>query len=312
MEDNRKIFEQLAYLETEQINSATENIDIASTIEILRLINDEDKKVALAVEAEIDNISKAVDIIYDSFNQGGRLFYFGAGTSGRLGIVDASECPPTYGTQPELVQGVIAGGPDAVFRSQEGAEDSKSYGAAKVEELGINNSDVVCGIAASGRTPYVLGAIEKAREIGCRTIFITTVSLESARKNGANADVMICPVVGPEVVAGSTRMKSGTAQKLVLNMLTTSVMIKLGKTFNNVMVDLQPTNQKLKERAKKTLMSLSGLDYSSAEKLLIESDWHLKTALVAQIGQVSIEMAKQLITKAEGKVKVAIDLAKKI
>ncbi len=290
--ENKKIFDQLSYLETEQINSATENIDIAPTKEILKLINDEDKKVALAVEAEIDNISAAVEIVYHSLKSGGRLFYFGAGTSGRLGIVDASECPPTYGTSPELVQGVIAGGHEAVFRSQEGAEDSTSNGAAKVVELGINQT-------------------EKAKEIGCRTIFISTVSLESVKKNGVSADVLICPVVGPEVVAGSTRMKSGTAQKMVLNMLTTATMIKLGKTFNNVMVDLQPTNQKLKERAKKTLISLSGLDYSAAEELLNTTDWHLKTALVAQLGQVSVEKAKKLIIEAEGKVKAAIDLARK-
>lgn len=305
---NLELFNKLAKLETEQVNERTKDIDKVSITECLRMISNEDMLVAPAVKAEIDNISRAVEIIVDSFRSGGRLFYFGAGTSGRLGVVDASECPPTFGTDPNMVQGVIAGGDQAMFRAQEGAEDNPQNGIDDVILKGVNSIDVVCGIAASGRTPYVLGALEKAKSIGCKTIFITTVSMETALSNGATADVMICPAVGAEAIAGSTRMKSGTAQKLVLNMLTTASMIQLGKTFGNIMIDLKPTNLKLVERSKRIVMNLTGVDYHEAQSILEQTNWQVKPALVSILGNVSIEEAVEYISKAKGKVRVALDM----
>jgi N-acetylmuramic acid 6-phosphate etherase len=300
------LFIEIASLETEQKNPRTENIDIASTRKILEMINDEDLTVASVVRKEIPNIAKAVAQIVESFKAGGRLFYFGAGTSGRLGIVDAAECPPTFGTNPKMVQGVIAGGHKAVFIAQEGAEDKPENGAKEIIQRKIKPPDVVCGIAASGRTPFVKGALAEARKRGIFTILIATVPKKKAIENGILADVMICPVVGPEVITGSTRMKSGTAQKLVLNMLTTASMVRLGKTLGNVMVDLQLTNAKLKERAKRILMTLADVDYDTAEKTLKESDGHVKTALVMLLADVDVEQAKKRLRKAGGFIKKAI------
>ena len=226
-----EIFEKLAKLDTEQINPRTREIDLYSTEEILKLINNEDKTVPIAVEKEIKHITQAVNLIVEAFKQGGRLFYIGAGTSGRLGILDAAECPPTFGTPIDMVQGIIAGGKKAVFIAQEGAEDIPENGAKEIKKRKIKPPDIVCGIAASGRTPFVIGAVNQAKKKGCKTIFIATISRKQALEMNINADVLICPNVGPEVIAGSTRMKSGTAQKLVLNMLTTASMIKLGKTY---------------------------------------------------------------------------------
>ncbi len=303
------LFREIASLPTELKNPLTNNIDIASTRQILELINNEDKNVPYAVEKELPNIEQAVDLLVESFKNGGRLFYFGAGTSGRLGIVDASECPPTFGTTPDMVQGLIAGGREAVFQAQEGAEDLPENGAKDFIEFGIKSPDVVCGIAASGRTPYVKGALDMALEHGVSTILITTVSKEKAIELGMTADIMICPEVGPEVVTGSTRMKSGTAQKLVLNMLTTASMIRLGKTFGNVMIDLQLTNKKLQERAKRIIMELTGVDYDSAQEFLEKTNGNVKTALVMILGDVSMEKAKQLIDESKGFVKIAIQKA---
>ncbi len=301
-----KLFIEIASLETEQKNPQTENIDIASTKEILGMINDEDLTVASAVRKEIPNITKAVDRLVESFKAGGRLYYFGAGTSGRLGIVDAAECPPTFGTDPEMVQCIIAGGHKAVFKAQEGAEDAPENGAREIIERGIRTPDVVCGIAASGRTPFVKGALEEARKRNIFTILIATVPKKKAIENGMIADIMICPVVGPEVITGSTRMKSGTAQKLVLNMLTTASMVRLGKTLGNVMVDLQLTNAKLRERANRILMMLADVDYDTAEKILKESAGHVKTALVMLLADVDVEQAKARLKKAGGFIKKAI------
>ena len=258
-----ELFKHITSLSTEQNNPASSNIDIATTREILSIINTQDKLVADAVEIEIDNIAVAVDGIVDRFKREGRLFYFGAGTSGRLGVLDASECPPTFGSDPELVQGRIAGGTQAMFVAQEGAEDDPQSGVIDVIESELREKDICCGIAASGRTPYVLGALQKASEIGCFTILVTTAGHNSIEQMGVKADVIISPNVGPEVVAGSTRMKSGTAQKLVLNMLTTAAMVRMGKTFGNVMVDLKQTNAKLKERSKKIIMSICDVDYDT-------------------------------------------------
>ena len=306
-----KLFTEIAGLRTEQINPATKNIDTASTREILELINNEDSKVHSAVRDQIHYIEKAVNGITERFRLGGRLIYVGAGTSGRLGIVDASECPPTFGTAPEMVQGIIAGGKEAVFRSQEGAEDSPEQGVEEIQKLNVQRIDAVCGIAASGRTPFVRGAMEEARRSGAFTVMISTSTHEHIESLGINADVVICPHVGPEVIAGSTRMKSGTAQKLVLNMLTTASMIKLGKTFGNVMVDLQMTNAKLKERSKRILMELTGIDYEDSEKYLTESEGHVKTALVMIFAEVDKAEAVERLKKAGGFVKKAIQIEDK-
>lgn len=309
MTDN-ELFYEISLLATEQNNPRTRQIDIATTEEILHLINEEDKNVPFAVEKEIPNIAKAVEIIVEAFKQGGRLFYIGAGTSGRLGIVDAAECPPTFGTPPDLVQGIIAGGKEAVFRAQEGAEDNEEDGKKVIETYGIKPPDVVVGIAASGRTPYVKAAVLEARRRGIKTIFIATSPVEKVKELGVVADVFICPVVGPEVIAGSTRMKSGTAQKLVLNMLSTASMIRLGKTYGNIMVDLQLTNSKLRERAKKIIMDICKVDYQTAQNVLKESDGKVKVALVMLLGKVSKQEALKLLEESNGFVKIALKKAK--
>ncbi|MGA2297868.1 MAG: N-acetylmuramic acid 6-phosphate etherase [FCB group bacterium] len=306
-----KLFNEISSLGTEQKNPKSEFIDIADTKEILEIINNEDISVAFAVQKEIPNIEKAVNKITEAFRNGGRLFYVGAGTSGRLGILDASECPPTFGTNPEMVQGIIAGGREAVFQAQEGAEDSKENGAKEIINRKILPPDIVCGIAASGRTPFVRGAFEESNKRGIATILITTISSGKAKKLGMTADIMICPVVGPEVLAGSTRMKSGTAAKLVLNMLTTASMIKLGKTYGNVMVDLQLTNAKLKERAKKIIMNITNVDYDTADEYLVKSNGHVKTALVMILGKLNKSEAQKLLTEANGFVRVALDMTSK-
>ncbi len=301
-----EIYWEIAGLQTEQRNPASESIDLASTRGILEIINSQDSLVPAAVASEIENIEIAVDNIVERFRRGGRLFYAGAGTSGRLGIVDASECPPTFGTEPYLVQGIIAGGREAVFKAQEGAEDSPDLGAAEIAGRNISDKDVVCGIAASGRTPFVKGALDQAHNSGAYCILVCTVPREKAIELGVYADVYICPDVGPEVITGSTRMKSGTAQKLVLNMLTTASMIRLGKTFGNIMVDLQQTNRKLEERSRRILMTLCGITYDEAEKYLQESGGHVKTALVMILGGARRDEAQELLAKADGFVRKAI------
>lgn len=302
--DKKNLFEEISGLATEQRNINSINIDSMSAAEILKVINSEDKTVPLAVEKELPFIEKAVEAIVNSFNKGGRLFYFGAGTSGRLGVVDASECPPTFGTPPEMVQGFIAGGKEAIFRAQEGAEDHEENGAVDVISAGISSKDVVCGIAASKRTPYVIGAVKKAKEIGAFTLFITSSPREQF--NFPDVDIAICPDVGPEVITGSTRMKSGTAQKLVLNMLTTASMVMLGKTYENMMIDLQLTNRKLTERAKRIIMTITGVTQNEAEKFLNLSDGHVKTALVMILAGVTKEEAKIRINNANGFVRNAL------
>lgn len=303
-----KLFREIASLQTEQNNPKTKDIDMLTAEDILTLINDEDMLVALAVRKCIPQISIAVGRIADCFRRGGRLFYVGAGTSGRLGIVDASECPPTFGSAPEMVQAIIAGGKDAVFQAQEGAEDKHENGAEEVVENGITANDVLCGIAASGRTPFVRGALQEARSRGIFTVMVTTSSDKNIKDLNIVADVIINPQVGPEVVAGSTRLKSGTAQKLVLNMLTTASMILIGKTYGNIMVDLQLTNAKLKERAKNILMTTTGVDYRSAEKYLDESGGNVKTAMVMILAGIDCEKARKLLEESGGFVKNAIRL----
>jgi len=305
MSDSSSLFAELQALATEQRNPHSTHIDTAPTREILRVINTEDHRVPIAVRREIPHIESAVEIVVRAFKNDGRLFYVGAGTSGRLGVVDASECPPTFGTNPERVQGIIAGGNEAVFRSQEGAEDVPEAGAAALEEYGVTANDVVCGIASSGRTPYVVGAVEHARDaIGCPTLFVTTVPRDEL---DVNPDVAICPVVGPEVIMGSTRMKSGTAQKLVLNMLTTASMVRLGKVYENMMVDLQRTSEKLVERAHRTVMMVTGVEYDTARSLLDRADGHVKTAVVMELADVDAEKARRRLDAADGFVRPAIE-----
>ena len=297
------LFDELRKLATEQRNPASMEIDGAPVEEIVRLINAEDHRVAEAVRLELPWVAEAVKIIVRAFRGGNRLFYVGAGTSGRLGILDASECPPTFGSDPEMVQGLIAGGPAAVFRSQEGAEDSEERGAEALVEAGVRPEDVVCGIAASGRTPFVVGAVVKARDMGCRTLYVTC----TPRSNfTVPVDVAICPEVGPEIVMGSTRMKSGTAQKLVLNMLTTAAMIRLGKVYENMMVDLQMTNQKLVERSRRTVMTVTGVEYAEATRVLGLADGHVKTALVMILAGVNAGEAGRRLVQASGFVRAAI------
>ncbi|MBS1538020.1 MAG: N-acetylmuramic acid 6-phosphate etherase [Bacteroidetes bacterium] len=301
------LFDEITSLPSEQNNPDSALIDTFSTGEILECINNEDAKIASAVRREIPYIAQAVDAIVERFRRGGRLFYVGAGTSGRLGIVDASECPPTFGVSSEMVQGIIAGGAPAMFKAQEGAEDSDENGAVEIRNREITSDDIVCGIAASGRTPFVRGAINEARNRGSYTIFISTNTRENIARLGISADTMICPAVGAEVITGSTRMKSGTAQKLILNMLTTASMIRIGKTYGNIMVDVQLTNAKLRERAKSILMSLTGIDYHAAEILLESSGGNVKTALVMELANVDALTAQKRLDESNGFIRKAIE-----
>ncbi len=305
MPDSSPLFDELQDLATEQQNPHSTHIDTASVEEILRVINTEDHKVPVAVRRELPHVAEAVEVVVEAFKNDGRLFYVGAGTSGRLGVVDASECPPTFGTDPERVQGIIAGGREAVFRSQEGAEDVPERGAQALKSQGVTENDVVCGIASSGRTPFVVGAVEHARDtIGCPTLFVTTIPRKDL---DVNPDVAICPVVGPEVVMGSTRMKSGTAQKLVLNMITTAAMVRLGKVYENMMVDLRRTSEKLVERGIRTVMMVTGVDYDEADAVLDRCDGHVKTAIVMILAGVGVDEARRRLEATDGFVRPAIE-----
>ncbi len=303
LKSDYELFTEFKNLATEMINPDTIDIDSKSVVDILRLINNEDKKVAHCVEKEIPYIAEAVTILVDAFKMGGRLFYIGAGTSGRLGVLDASEIPPTFGADPEMVQGLIAGGFKALVRAQEGSEDKKDQGASDLMERGFSARDVACGIAASRRTPYVVGAIEKARELGAKTLYVTCTPRSQMN---IDVDVAICVEVGPEVIMGSTRMKSGTAEKLVLNMLTTASMIRLGKVYKNMMVDLQMNSKKLEERSKRTVMEVTGVSYQSAEQVLLQANGHVKTALVMILKHVDAEEAKRRLRKGDGFVRNAL------
>lgn len=297
-----KIFEELSELTTEARNPRSQNIDTRSTREILSIINEEDKTVASAVEKVLDDVARAIDIVVESQKVGGRLLYIGAGTSGRLGILDAAECPPTFGTRPERVQGIIAGGEKAVFRSQEGAEDKPEGGAGAIAEKEVGPHDVVCGIAASGRTPFVLGALEEARRRGAKTIFVVC----NNRGKGSAVDVLIAPIVGAEVIMGSTRMKAGTATKMILNMITTAAMIRLGKVYENVMVDLQLTNEKLHERAKRIIMMMTECSYEEASHALEEAGGSVKNAIIVRKKSCSGAEASKILEGADGRLREAL------
>lgn len=303
MPDSSALFAQLQTLTTEKRNPRTMGIDTAPLDEVLRLLHEEDQRAVDAVTPELPYVAQAVEIVEDAFRNGGRLFYAGAGTSGRLGVLDAAECPPTFGTPPELVQGLIAGGREAMFEAQEGAEDYESNGADAIDAAGVTERDVVCGIAASRRTPYVVGAVARAREIGARTLFVTC---NPRSQFTLDVDVAICPDVGPEPIMGSTRMKSGTATKLVLNMISTATMIRLGKVYENMMVDLQMTNLKLVERSKKIVMTVTSVDYETAGSTLEAAGGHVKTALVMLLADADAEAARERIERAGGFVRHAI------
>jgi N-acetylmuramic acid 6-phosphate etherase len=295
-------------LVTESRNKNTKNIDKLTTIEMLKLINNEDKSVPLAVEKEIYNIAKAVDAIAEAVQNGGRLIYCGAGTSGRLGVLDASECPPTYGVDSNLVHALIAGGKEAIFNAIEGAEDSKELCAEELKSINFSNKDVLVGIAASGRTPYVIGGLEYAKSIQAKTISLTcNPDSEISRI----VDIAISPVVGPEVVTGSTRMKAGTAQKLVLNMISTGVMIKIGKVFGNLMVDVKASNEKLIERAKGIVVEATGISKEEASRVLEKTKYNVKLSIFMIVSNLEMENAEIILNKNYGYIAKAIESIKK-
>ncbi len=282
---------------TEMRNAASAAIDSFSPLEIVRLMNAEDQRVINAVAKEELAIARAIDVIAERFCRGGRLIYAGAGTSGRLGVLDASECPPTFSTPPEMVVGLIAGGREALTRAIEGAEDNSQAASAELKELRATNLDTIMGIATSGRTPYVLGALEYARSIGAFTIGLAC----NERSALADvADLMITPIVGPEVITGSTRLKAGTATKLILNMLTTGAMIRIGKTYGNLMVDLRATNQKLCDRSQRIVAELTNLPQPDAAQLLNQCGGEVKTAIVTALKGVSPDEARRLLTLGAG------------
>ena len=286
---------------TEQRNARSANIDRLSALEIVRIINEEDRTVADAVAHEAEPIAKAVELAVAAFRRGGRLLYVGAGTSGRLGVLDAAEMPPTYGTDPDMVQGVIAGGFQALVRSQEGAEDDPRDGAAAMDERGVGEADFVIGIASSGTTPFVHGALTRARELGAHTgLLLCTPPSESMR---AGHDVVIAPLTGPEVITGSTRMKAGTATKMVLNAITTSAMVRTGKVYDNLMVDLQASCRKLQDRGERILMVTCGLDRVAACDLLKRAGGHVKTALVMQTRQIGAQQARAALESVNGRIR---------
>lgn len=294
----------LSNLTTESRNQNTLDIDKVSTIEMVRKINNEDKKVAEAVEKELPQIAEAIDGIVDRIHKGGRLIYMGAGTSGRLGILDASECPPTYGVSEELVQGLIAGGHEAIFRAKEGAEDSKELAVNDLKDKDLNSNDIVVGLAASGRTPYVIGGLEYANQIGALTISITCNKDSDVSKT---SKIAISPVVGAEVITGSTRLKAGTAQKLVLNMLSTGTMIKLGKVYGNLMVDVRATNEKLVERAKRIVCEATNVSTEEATKYLEETKFDVKLAIFMILSGLNKEKAEEKLVKNKGYIAKALE-----
>ena len=293
----------LSKLTTESRNQNTLNIDNVSTLEMVKMINEEDKKVANAIEIELPKIAEAIDGIVERMQKGGRLIYIGAGTSGRLGILDASECPPTYGVSEELVQGLIAGGQEAIFRAKEGAEDSKELAVLDLKDKHLNENDTVVGLAASGRTPYVIGGLEYANEIGALTISVTCNADSQVAKE---AKIAISPVVGAEVVTGSTRLKSGTAQKLVLNMLSTGSMIKMGKVYGNLMVDVKATNEKLVERSKKIVCEATGVSFKEAETILNETGFDVKLSIFMILSNLEKEEAKVILEMNNGYIAKAL------
>ena len=297
-------FEEFARLATEQRNPRTRDLDTLDVAGVLARISAEDHTVPAAVARELAAIAQAVDLVIASFREGGRLIYVGAGTSGRLGVLDASECPPTFGSDPEMVQGVIAGGTGALVRAVEGAEDRESEGEQAMRERGVGPRDTVIGLAASRRTPFVVAALRVARRLGARTAYVTCTPRSEFQ---LDVDVAICPEVGPEPIMGSTRMKAGTAQKLVLNMITTAAFVRMGKVYENMMVDLMATSEKLVERSRRTVMTVTGVDYDTAATAIADAGKSVKTAIVMlKLGCPRAE-AESRLARAEGFVRAALE-----
>jgi N-acetylmuramic acid 6-phosphate etherase len=291
------------FLPTEAINPISLAVDKAAVPEIIDMIINEDRKVVAAVQKEKQRIAHGVEIITQSLRKGGRVIFVGAGTSGRLGVVEASEMPPTFGTSPTLVQAIMAGGQEAVFRAKEGVEDNYEEGARSIGRLRLGKKDVVIGVSASGMTPFVRGALTRARKSGAKIIFVTCWPGSELQNF---VDLQIAPAVGPEIIAGSTRLKAGTATKLVLNMLTTIAMIKLGKTYGNLMVDVQTGSEKLKDRARRILGLVTGIDYDAADVLLKRSKWNVKAAIIMQRADLTLPQALRRLKKAHDSVREAI------
>ncbi|HHF3130149.1 TPA: N-acetylmuramic acid 6-phosphate etherase [Vibrio diabolicus] len=304
---NDALIAALSHLVSEGRNPETMDIDLLPSFDIVQRLNQQDKLVPIAVERVLPEIAQAVDKITEAFKVGGRLFYIGAGTSGRLGVLDASECPPTFGTAPEMVVGIIAGGKEAMFRAKEGAEDDPELGEQDLKENALTQRDVVVGIAASGRTPYVIGGLEYANELGATTV---ALSCNPDSPIADIADIAISPVVGPEALTGSTRLKSGTAQKLVLNMLTTASMIRLGKSYQNLMVDVKATNAKLVARAARIVMQATDCTNQEAKTALKETDYDAKLAILMILTGLDKESATEQLKAKQGYLRqVVIDQA---
>ncbi|HGF7191880.1 TPA: N-acetylmuramic acid 6-phosphate etherase [Vibrio cholerae] len=301
---NDALIAALSHLVSEGRNPDTMDIDLLSSQEIVERLNQQDKQVPLAVEAVLPQIAQAVDKITAAFKQGGRLIYLGAGTSGRLGVLDASECPPTFGVSDQMVIGLIAGGKEAMFAAQEGAEDNATLGAHDLQQIDFSSKDVLVGIAASGRTPYVIGALEYANDLGATTI---ALSCNPDSPIADIAQIAISPVVGPEALTGSTRLKSGTAQKLVLNMLTTASMIRLGKSYQNLMVDVRATNRKLIARAVRIVMQATDCQREEAEALLKESHNNAKLAILMHLTGMNYEQATAKLSQSDGFLRRAME-----
>ncbi|MCK5710943.1 MAG: N-acetylmuramic acid 6-phosphate etherase [Deltaproteobacteria bacterium] len=297
MTENRKT----GHLLTEKINPRTVDLDKRSPLEVVELILEEDSTIIQAIEKEKHNIADAVELVTDKIKLGGRLFFIGAGTSGRLGVIEAAECPPTFGTDPDLIQGFIAGGREAIWQSIEGAEDSRTQGQELLAEAGLTKYDVVVGIAASATTPFVEGGLQYAKNKGSSSVLVTCNTVESKI-----ADVTIELLVGPEVVVGSSRMKAGTVTKMVLNMITTASMVQLGKTYGNLMVDVQPKSAKLRDRAKRIVMYIAEISEEKADELLIESGWDVKTSIVMEKKGLSLEDSRELLGKHNGFLREAL------
>ena len=292
---------------TEYRNENTKDIDILPTIEIVRKMNEEDKLVALAVEEEQEHIAQAIDLIAKQFLKGGRLIYFGAGTSGRLGILDASECPPTFSVPHDMVQGFISGGDRAIRHSVEGAEDNPDLGYEDAKIL--NEKDVAVVISASGNPKYLMGVLKRAEEVNCKTIGVTC---NSKGRIAEEAGIVICAEVGPEVIAGSSRLKAGTAQKMILNMLSTGAMIKIGKTYENFMIDLQPVNEKLKDRAIRIVAQIANVSHSEALATLMKSNWEIKTAIISIMMKLDIDQARLELKKYGGVLRKLLNAGQKV
>lgn len=294
---------KLHTLATEQINARYRDLDRWSALDIVRAMNRQDAQVVKAVRTQLPHIAQAIELLVERLACGGRLFYVGAGTSGRLGVLDASECPPTFGVKPSLVRGVIAGGQRALVRAIEGAEDDRQAGARALQAHGLQEADVVVGISASGRTPYVVGALDTARQVGAGRIALVNALPSPIAER---AEVVIAPITGAEIISGSTRLKAGTAQKMVLNMLSTATLVRLGKVYRNLMVDVQASNTKLKNRAVRILCEATGMDEARASKLLPKVNWQVKTAIVMELAAVDASEARRRLKAAKGFVRKAL------